>query len=387
MAEYKKYTDDDLINALKNLGGTKENPNTALEVFEYLSKEIKYNNEKQKNSACRKVRRHMRELIGKSDDEINKYIENDYGMRAYEFYSIGFVKKQKKITGYWYMGKQCNDNVLARYLSDVITYSKVINPEFKIEYYERLCDIFGKGNVGEPGEFEKEIISLRPYAPKALLDGGGVDILKNVLEIESAIKLNKKISFKLCVYRVVTNNDGRKIQLDVPERTRTVSPYQIMMSNGRYYLIATDDENEKVKYYRIDLMFGIEKLDEKRKSVAEKKWENPSKYMVSNPYLYSGETEDIIIGFQEQQITQIVDWFGTEENNLYELSDEYSIIGVNNDQIIMQKIKFFGVNVWAFSFWIMQYLDCAEVLEGDKLIKIIQERIKWANSWLLEIEE
>ena len=49
--------------------------------------------------------------------------------------------------------------------------------------------------------------------------------------------------------------------------------------------------------------------------------------------------------------------------------------------------KFFGVNVWAFSFWIMQYLDCAEVLEGDKLIKIIQERIKWANSWLLEIEE
>ena len=160
-----------------------------------------------------------------------------------------------------------------------------------------------------------------------------------------------------------------------------------MMSNGRYYLIATDDENEKVKYYRIDLMFGIEKLDEKRKSVAEKKWGNPSKYMVSNPYLYSGETEDIIIGFQEQQITQIVDLFVTEENNLYELSDEYSIIGVNNDQIIMQKIKFFGVNVWAFSFWIMQYLDCAEVLEGDKLIKIIQERIKWANSWLLEIEE
>ena len=285
------------------------------------------------------------------------------------------------------MGKQCDDNVLARYLSDVIIYSKVINPEFKKDYHDRLCDIFGKGNVGEPGEFEKEIISLRPYAPKVLLDGGGVDILKNVLEIESAIKLNKKISFKLCVYRVVTNNDGRKIQLDVPERTRTVSPYQIMMSNGRYYLIATDDENEKVKYYRIDLMFGIEKLDEKRKSVAEKKWGNPSKYMVSNPYLYSGETEDIIIGFQEQQITQIVDWFGTEENNLYELSDEYSIIGVNNDQIIMQKIKFFGVNVWAFSFWIMQYLDCAEVLEGDKLIKIIQERIKWANSWLLEIEE
>lgn len=51
MAEYKKYTDYELINALKNLGGTKENPNTALEVFEYLSKEIKYNNEKQKNSA------------------------------------------------------------------------------------------------------------------------------------------------------------------------------------------------------------------------------------------------------------------------------------------------------------------------------------------------
>ena len=158
-----------------------------------------------------------------------------------------------------------------------------------------------------------------------------------------------------------------------------------MMSNGRYYLIATDDENEKVKYYRIDLMFGIEKLDEKRKSVAEKKWGNPSKYMVSNPYLYSGETEDIIIGFQEQQITQIVDWFGTEENGLFECLGTYYMEKPEkgNGKISMVKVKmvklsFPEVNVMAFSFWIMQYMDCVEILEGDLLKKTLKERMKWA---------
>ncbi len=33
--------------------------------------------------------------------------------------------------------------------------------------------------------------------------------------------------------------------------------------------------------------------------------------------------EDIVIGFEEQQITQVVDWFGTEENGLFECLGTY----------------------------------------------------------------
>ena len=48
--------------------------------------------------------------------------------------------------------------------------------------------------------------------------------------------------------------------------------------------------------------------------------------MTANPYFYSGkEKENIIIGFEEKQITQVVDWFGAEENGLYDILDIYKI--------------------------------------------------------------
>ena len=46
--------------------------------------------------------------------------------------------------------------------------------------------------------------------------------------------------------------------------------------------------------------------------------------MTANPYFYTGEAkEDVVIGFEEDQLTQIVDWFGAEENGLYEIQKAY----------------------------------------------------------------
>ena len=95
--------------------------------------------------------------------------------------------------------------------------------------------------------------------------------------------------------------------------------------------------------------------------------------------------EDIVIGFEEQQITQVVDWFGTEENGLFECLGTYYMEKPEkgNGKISMVKVKmvklsFPEVNVMAFSFWIMQYMDCVEILEGDLLKKTLKERMKWA---------
>ena len=44
----------------------------------------------------------------------------------------------------------------------------------------------------------------------------------------------------------------------------------------------------------------------------------------------------------------------------------------------MLKIKFPNINVNAFSFWVMQYIECIEILEGAQLKKIVIERIETA---------
>lgn len=193
--------------------------------------------------------------------------------------------------------------------------------------------------------------------------------------------MQKKIKFKLGVYRYTSD---RTIELDIKNsKVRCVSPLQIMMSNGRYYVIAKNERKSTTQdflFYRIDLMNKIKIIKTKRRDVqGQVEWKDPQKFLISTPFFYFGEKEDIVIGFEEQQITQVVDWFGTEENGLFEcLGTYYMEKPENMVKVKMVKLSFPEVNVMAFSFWVMQYMDCVEVLEGELLKKILKERMKWA---------
>lgn len=188
---------------------------------------------------------------------------------------------------------------------------------------------------------------------------------------------------KLGVYRYTS--DGM-IELDMESKgIQCVSPLQIIMSNGRYYVIVKNErkfQTQEFLFYRIDLMDEIEIIETKRKDAPRKyEWKNSQKFLIANPFFYSGKKEDIVIGFEEQQITQVVDWFGTEENGLFECLGTYFMEKpekTSMTKVEMVKVRFPEVNVMAFSFWIMQYMDCVEVLEGDLLKKILKERMKWA---------
>ena len=133
-----------------------------------------------------------------------------------------------------------------------------------------------------------------------------------------------QITSKLGVYRYTS--DGT-IEFIENSNIQCVSPLQIMMSNGRYYVIAKNERKFRTQdflFYRIDLMDEIEIIETKRRDVPGKvEWKDPQKFLISNPFFYSGEKEDIVIGFEEQQITQVVDWFGTEENGLFECLGTY----------------------------------------------------------------
>ena len=111
----------------------------------------------------------------------------------------------------------------------------MLNPEYKPEYYSSLQRLFGTGQVKELNEFSRKIVDLKPYSAE-----GGIDVMENILIVQKAIDMQKKIEFKLGVYRYTS--DGT-IELDIENsNVRCVSPLQIMMSNGRYYVIAKNRE-------------------------------------------------------------------------------------------------------------------------------------------------
>ena len=381
---WNRLKDEELIETLKSMNTSELYPANAQKVYEALKD--KY--DAKDLPSVRTVGRSLRNLLGKSDEELDEITdENGIGIIDKGKYNLGFKKANKKgtyITGYWYDEKDGEEGgsskYLARFLSDAVIYSKVLNPEYKPEYYSSLQRLFGTGQVKELNTFSRKIVDLKPYSAE-----GGIDVMENILIVQKAIDMQKKIEFKLGVYRYTS--DGT-IELDIENsKVRCVSPLQIMMSNGRYYVIAKNERKSTTQdflFYRIDLMEEIEIKETKRRDVqGQVEWKNPQKFLISNPFFYSGEKEDIVIGFEEQQITQVVDWFGTEENGLFECLGTYYMEKTEKGktstvEVEMVKLKFPKVNVMAFSFWVMQYMDCVEILEGDLLKKTLKERMKWA---------
>ena len=383
---WNRLKDEELIETLKLMEASEIYPAKAQKVYEALKD--KY--DAKDLPSVRTVGRSLRSLLGKSDEELDEITdENGIGIIDKGKYNLGFKKVNKKgtyITGYWYDEKDGKEGgsskYLARFLSDAVIYSKVLNPEYKPDYNSSLQRLFGTGQVKELNTFSRKIVDLKPYSVE-----GGIDVMKNVLIVQEAIDSQKKIEFKLGVYRYTS--DGT-IELDIENsNVRCVSPLQIMMSNGRYYLMAKKVHVSDFLFYRIDLMSEIQVLDNlKSKEVQNSEWTNPQKFMTANPYFYSGMLkEDVIIGFEEEQVTQIVDWFGAQENGLYEILGTYysekqvknrETDQLENRSVKMVRLKFPKINIKAFSFWLMQYIDCLEILEGDKTKLILKERMKEA---------
>lgn len=385
-----KFKEQELVQALKSTGATKQNPATVTEIHDKLNdlEEIRAGeaNELPRTIDSRSVSRNLRQLLG-TDEEIEqiKLDEEGNGLKEKDDYYLGFRKRERKITGYWYEKKILEDvpGEFPRFLMDAVIYSKVLTPEFKPDYYSNLQDIFGCGQVKNMTEFMEQIIEYMPYSE---CDDGGINVMKNVLEIQDAIDRRKKIKFKLEAYRYEEEEFHLK---PTGDQDRCVSPFQIMMSNGRYYLMAKKVNVPDFLFYRIDLMSEIQILDNlKSEEVQNSEWMNPQKFMTANPYFYSGMLkEDVIIGFEEEQVTQIVDWFGAQENGLYEILGNYysekqvknrETDQIENKSVKMVRLKFPKVNIKAFSFWLMQYIDCLEILEGDKTKQMLKERMKEA---------
>lgn len=146
--------------------------------------------------------------------------------------------------------------------------------------------------------------------------------------IRQAIKQGKKIKFNLCVYdygkqniRLVPYGRHGKVLPETPEKYkedvhRICSPFDIIFSNGRYYMLGADLETERhtdlqYKLYRVDLMSDV--TINRAKAVTKEEaglsqLNDLFGYRMENPYMFAGKAERVRIRVDADQLTQIVDW-------------------------------------------------------------------------------
>ena len=265
------------------------------------------------------------------------------------------VKKNEKgedtpICTDWYITRQFDDSEL-RLLIDSVLFSKTIphNQGKKlIEKLKGLSNVYFDKKVGH-------ICSLPENGPE------NKELFYTIDVLDEAIARGKKVSF-------MYNSYGADKKLH-PKRENAyiINPYQMVATNGRYYLICNYDRYDSLSNYRIDRITGIKILDEKRKPVrALKEGEiNLPRHMAEHLYMFAGESIRTKFKAKDYIIDQIIDWFGLEPR----------ITKVNHDECMVEVV----VNKEAFFCWAMQYGLHIEVLEPLSMRARIKDAVRALN--------
>lgn len=234
----------------------------------------------------------------------------------------------------WYILRDFDDSEL-RLLIDSLLFSKHIpyaQCKTLIEKLKGLSNVY----------FDKKVLhicNLPENQPE------NKELFFTIDTLDEAISRNKKVAFVYNSYGVDKKLHPKR------EEEYVVNPYQLVATNGRYYLICNYDKYDNLANYRIDRITNIRILDEPSKPLTQlKEGElNLPKHMAEHLYMFAGESVRAKFKAKNYIIDQVIDWFGKDVD-----------ITPENDEECTVKVM---VNKQAFTLWAHQYGLHIEVLE------------------------
>ena len=150
--------------------------------------------------------------------------------------------------GYYLCEREFEDAEL-RMLIDSVLFSKTISDTYAKRLIQKLK---GFGNI----YFDTKVSHVKPTPTLQRTDNK--QVLYTVGAINDAMDQKKKISFRY-------NRYGTDFKMHDQGKDYVVNPYQMVASNGFYYLLGNVDKYDNVAYFRIDKMTKVEVLEEKAK--------------------------------------------------------------------------------------------------------------------------
>ena len=108
-------------------------------------------------------------------------------------------------------------------------------------------------------------------------------------------------------------NIKKELQPKRSGRKYRVSPWALTWQDENYYLIAYDDEEEKIKHFRVDKMSRITEISEEiRKGVEAFQKFDIVEYTNRTFGMFGGEMETVVLKLPESMVGIILDRFGRE---------------------------------------------------------------------------
>ena len=123
--------------------------------------------------------------------------------------------------------------------------------------------------------------------------------------IHTAINENKMIAFQYFSWNV-----KKEMELRHDGAYYEVSPWALFWDNDKYYMVAYDFNDRKIKHYRVDKMLNVSLTDKKRKGVKAFEKLNKSTYTQKHFGMFGGEKVTVTLECNNDMANVIIDRFG-----------------------------------------------------------------------------
>lgn len=292
-----------------------------------------------------------------TQDDIAKHLQDDYGIiieRKAISRNISLLKEagvdiESRRAGSYLEGREFEDSEL-KLLIDGVLCSQHINSRHSSDLIEKLCGLSNKyfrsyvKNIYTVGDWNKT-------ENKALF--------YNIEMIDIAIEEGKQLQYDYNKYGV-----DKKLHKSSYQR---VTPYQLILHNQKYYLMAHSTYWDNMVFHRLDRISNMQFYDMPAKPICEVQgYENGIDYKriaSTMPYMYTDEPERIQFIASKCIVDQVIDWFGKD----------IKIENTDNEHEVKVSLL---ASPSAMEHWAMQYLNYVKVIAPEHLREAIKKDLE-----------
>ena len=251
-----------------------------------------------------------------------------------------------------YLNSRLFEDSELRLLSDSVLASRHITASHSKNLIKKIASLSNKYFKAHI----KNVVSVNDWSKTE-----NIALFYNIEIIDEAIEKGLLIKFDYNKYGA-----DKKLHRSA---SHVASPYQMILHNQRYFLMAFQEKWKHMRYFRLDRITNIELSEETatplRSIDGYKNGIDYKRFSSALPYMFSDDPEKIIFSIDgEWMVDQIVDWFG---------------FGFTIDRKEGQILITVNASPNAMEYWAMQYLNNIEVLFPLSLRERIANNVKAAD--------
>ena len=179
----------------------------------------------------------------------------------------------------------------------------------------------------------------------------------NIDTIHEAINADRQIRFKYFKWDL-----QKKMKLRKEGDWFRVSPWHLIWDNEYYYLIAYDNENNKIKHYRVDKMLKISLVEEQREGKEQYKKFDIARYTRGLFGMFGGEETKVTLEVHNSMVSVIIDRFG-KDIYITPVDEDHFRTNVN----VSVSSQFLG--------WVMSLGDKVRIVGPDEVVEQMKAEI------------